>query len=151
MQNLIGYGGKSAIENGLITHYLGDARASWVDVDDVAEVAAIALSHPEKHNGQTIRMGYEALSHSEIAELLSTTLGKPFRVEAQSPDLFLERMLTAGCEIAYMRCVAEHQKRYAAFDIPGAEDTFDDFPAITGHEPVRWKQFIEKHREAFEY
>jgi NAD(P)H dehydrogenase (quinone) len=40
MQNLLGYGAKKAIKNGVLNHYAADARKSWVDVDNVAEVAA---------------------------------------------------------------------------------------------------------------
>jgi NAD(P)H dehydrogenase (quinone) len=152
MQNLLGYGGKKAAENGVITHFLGQARASWVDVDDVALVAAIALAEPDKHKGQTYRMGYDAKSHDEIAALLTSGLNKPFTALALPQEVFLESVRAAGAEMAYMTCVYDHQKRYAAFDVPGAEDTFDNFPEITGGQhPVRWEEFIQKHKAEFDY
>jgi NAD(P)H dehydrogenase (quinone) len=43
MQNLLGYGGTRAIDDGVIQHYVGDARISWADCDDVAEVARICI------------------------------------------------------------------------------------------------------------
>jgi uncharacterized protein YbjT (DUF2867 family) len=36
------------------------ARLSWVDVDNVAEVAALTLAFPELHAGKTYRLGYDA-------------------------------------------------------------------------------------------
>jgi hypothetical protein len=50
-----------------------------------------------------------------------------------------------------MRCVYDHYKRYAAGTIPGADDTFDNFPEITGKPPTRWVDFIERHRADFAY
>src|SRR6202011_3911724 len=52
MQNLLGYGGENYVKNGVIRHYIGKARWSWVDIEDVAAVAAASLLDPEKHNGQ---------------------------------------------------------------------------------------------------
>ena len=34
MQNMLGYGGESYINQGVIKHYVGDARLSWVDCTD---------------------------------------------------------------------------------------------------------------------
>jgi NAD(P)H dehydrogenase (quinone) len=151
MQNMLSYGGKPAITNGVLHQYVKGARKSWVDVDDVATVAALALLHPEKHAGQVYRLGYDAKSYYEIAELLTRLVGKPFEYQPQEPEVFLENMKAAGTEMAYMSCVYDHYKRYAAGTIPGADDTFDNFPQITGQQPTRWEDFIEKHREEFVY
>jgi hypothetical protein len=53
--------------------------------------------------------------------------------------------------MAYMNCVYDHWKRYAAGTIPGADDTFDNFPAITGRQPNRLDGFIERHKAEFAY
>lgn len=151
MQNMLSYGGKPAITNGVLTQYVKGARKSWVDVDDVAQVAAVALLHPEKHAGQVYRLGYDAKSYYEIADLLTNLIGKPFEYQSQAPEVFLQNMKDAGAEMAYMSCVYDHYKRYAAGTIPGADDTFDNFPEITGKQPTRWEDFIKKHQEEFTY
>ncbi|MFT7164157.1 MAG: NAD(P)H dehydrogenase (quinone) [Flavobacterium sp.] len=151
MQNLLGYGGKGAIGDGVLHHYVADARMSWVDVDNVAEVAAVTLAHPELHVGKTYRLGYDAKNFNEIAALMTSIVGKPFRYEALSPDVFLQSMIDAGAEMAYMGCVYDHFKRYAAGTIPGADDTFDTFYEITGKQPVKWADFIEKHKAELDY
>jgi hypothetical protein len=51
MQNLLGYGGESYVKDGVIKHYVGSARLSWVDCDDVAAVAAVCLLDPDRHAG----------------------------------------------------------------------------------------------------
>ena len=151
MQNVLSYGGKSVINQGVINAYVEDARLSWVDVDDVAQIAALALAQPEKHLGQTYRLGYDAINYYEMAELMTEIVGKSFRYEPLAPEVFLRAMQDAGAEMAYMNCVYDHWKRYAARTIPGADETFDNFPEITGRQPTKWTDFIEKHKAELDY
>jgi NAD(P)H dehydrogenase (quinone) len=151
MQNMLSYGGTRVINNGVIHQYVEGARMSWVDVEDVARVAAQSLLHPEVHGGKVYRLGYDAKTFDEIAELMTQIIGKPFRYQSLSPDIFLQAMKDAGAEMAYMNCVYEHYKRYAAGTIPGADDVFDNFPEITGRQPVTWEMFIQKHKAEFDY
>ncbi len=151
MQNLLSYGGRKTIKGGVINAYVKGARLSWVDVDDVADVAAAALAHPELHGGQTYRLGYDAASFGELAELMTGIVGQPFRYEPLPPEVFLEAMRNAGAEMAYMNCVYDHWKRYAAGTIPGADDTFDNFPSITGRQPTHLADFIRRHKAEFAY
>lgn len=151
MQNLLGYGGKKAIVNGVIYHYVANARLSWVDLEDVAQVAALALVYPELHGGKTYRLGYNAKTFDEIASLMTLIVGKPFRYEALSPEIFREAMESSGAEMAYMNCVYDHWKRHAAGTIAGAADVFDNFYAITGKQPTKWEEFIKKHKAELDY
>lgn len=151
MQNLLSYDGTQAVSAGVIQQFTGDAPFSWVDGEDVAAVASQTLLRPDKHAGKTYRLGYDAKSYDEIAAIMSELLGQPFRYEALPPEVFLENMRAVGAEMAYMNCVYDNFKRVAARAIPGVEDTFDNFPEITGREPVRWKEFVQKHRGAFAY
>jgi uncharacterized protein YbjT (DUF2867 family) len=151
MQNVLNYGGKKAIVNGVIHAYVENARMSWVDVDNVAEVAARALAYPQLHAAKTYRLGYDAMTFGELAALLTEQIGQSFHYEPLSPEVFLETMRKAGAEMAYMGCVYEHYKRYIAGTIPGADETFDNFPEITGNQPVKWVNFIEKHKAEFAY
>jgi NAD(P)H dehydrogenase (quinone) len=151
MQNMLAYGGKRTIVDGVVNAFVDGARLSWVDVEDVAQVAAVALAHPELHGGQTYRLGYDAVTFAELAELMTAIVGQPFRYEPVPPEVFLESMRGAGAEMAYMNCVYDHWKRYAAGTIPGADDTFDNFPVITGRQPTKWVDFIEKHKAELAY
>jgi uncharacterized protein YbjT (DUF2867 family) len=151
MQNLLSYGGEKTIKNGVVNAFVQDARLSWVDVDDVAAVAALALAHPGVHGGKTYRMGYDAMSFGELAERMTAIVGQPFRYVPLAPEVFLEAMRQAGAEMAYMNCVYDHWKRYAVGTIPGADDTFDNFPAITGRQPTKLAGFIERHKAEFAY
>ena len=102
----------------------------------------------QRHAGHTYRLGYDVKSYGEVAQVMSEVLGQPFRYDAQSPDVFLENMRAAGAEMAYMRCVHDNFTRMAAGAIPGVDQVFDNFQAITGREPVRtWLgRLLERRR-----
>ena len=151
MQNLLSYDGTQAVKSGVIEQYTGDTAFNWVDGEDVARVAAHTLLQPHKHAGQTYRLGYDIQSYGDVATIMTRLLGQPFRYDAQPPQVFLENMRAAGAEMAYMNCVHDNFKRMAADTIPGVRDTFDNFTAITGRQPVRWEAFVQKHRSAFVY
>lgn len=151
MQNLLSYNSEKAANNGVINAYVDDACLSWVDADDVAEVAALTLAHPKLHNGKTYRLSSDSATFSEIAALMSSIVGKPFKYKALSPDIFLKKMEDSGAEMAYMRCVYNHWKMHANGEIPGASDTFENFKKVTGKNPTKLADFIKKHKEKLNY
>jgi uncharacterized protein YbjT (DUF2867 family) len=149
MQNLLGYGGAKAEGGNVIRHYIGDARISWVDCDDVAAVAAEALKNPDRHEGKTYNLGYEARSHEEIAEILTRVVGTTFTDESRPPEEFLEQMLGAGADPAYMRCVYQNWVDYKANVIPGQDAVYDNFFGLVGRAPKTWAGFAAAHADAF--
>lgn len=148
MQNLIGFGW---MNRGVITNYIDNARWSWIDCDDLALVAAETLRQCDHHAGKTYPLGYDTATMQEVAEILTDTVRKPFRLEARSPEEFLDTMLKAGGDPAYMHCVYTQLKLNAANVIPCADATFDNFEAITGRKPMTWRDFAYKYKAEFDY
>jgi uncharacterized protein YbjT (DUF2867 family) len=73
-----------------------DARIASIDVTDIAEVAAKALTEPG-HEGKIYPLtGPEALSMAEVAEKLSTATGKPIHYVSVAPDEARNAQLAAG-------------------------------------------------------
>jgi uncharacterized protein YbjT (DUF2867 family) len=151
MQNLLGYGGESFVKDGVIRHFVGSARLSWVDCEDIAAVAAACLLDPVKHAGQTYRLGYEAKTFHDVAEIFTRVLGQPFRYEARPPEEFLQKVLAAGSEPAYMRCVYNSYVWLTAGVDIRADEVFDNFPAITGRPPRTLADFAKTHAASFKY
>jgi NAD(P)H dehydrogenase (quinone) len=81
---------------GVLTHFVGAARPHWVDIVDIAEVAATVLRDPGPHAGRAYDLGAEAASLSEVTELLGKVTGLPWRYEAKEPLVFYENMVAAG-------------------------------------------------------
>ncbi|MBT2246271.1 NmrA family NAD(P)-binding protein [Sphingobium sp. BHU LFT2] len=151
LENLLGYSGVRTVSDGVIRHYVGSARQVWVDVDDIAEVAAVVLSERDQHLGKTYRLGYELRSLHEIAEIMSRVMGKPYRYEARPPEEFLRNVLEAGAEPAYMDCAYRSFIRLGTEGIPGSEEVFDNFEQLTGRKPTSVEDFIRKHAAEFAY
>jgi uncharacterized protein YbjT (DUF2867 family) len=151
MQNMLGYGGESYVRQGVIRHYIGKARLSWVDTADVSEVAAASLLHPEKHGGQIYRMGYEAATYDEIAEIFARVIGQPFSYEARSPDEFHRNVLAAGAEPAYMKCVFDSYSDFTAGRGERVDEVFDNLPALIGKKPRTLADFAARHADNFRY
>lgn len=151
MQNLLGYGGSEAEGDGIIRHYIGDASISWVDIRDVAAVAAVVLQHPELHSGKKYHLGYDAKSYPEVADILSKAVGQTFTYEARPPKEFLDGMLAAGADVAYMTCVYHNWIGYEARTIPGADAVYDNFFELTGRQPRTWADFAKENAAAFKY
>ena len=149
MQNLLSYSGKPTIINGVIKQYFGDARLSWVDCEDVSVVSAISLRDAEAHQGNVYRMGYDAQSLYDVAEILTDVVGAPFSYEPRPPEEFLSNVLENGADPAYMKCVCDHYHAYAEGRIKNPDEVFDNFEGIVGRQPVRWKDFAAKHLESF--
>ncbi|MGL5796201.1 MAG: SDR family oxidoreductase [Waterburya sp.] len=152
MQNLFGYGW---LNKGIITNYVGNARWSWIDCDDLAAVTVQTLLHPEKYAGQTIPLGYDAKTFAEVAQILTEIVGQPFRAEPHSPKEFLNNALQSGVEgiypNAYMNCVYTQLELNTADKIPEADATFDNFEAIVGRKPNTWKDFAVNYRQQLAY
>ena len=73
-----------------------DARIASIDVTDIAEVAARALTEPG-HEGKIYPLtGPDALSMAEVAEKLSAATGKPIRYISVAPDEARNAQLAAG-------------------------------------------------------
>jgi NAD(P)H dehydrogenase (quinone) len=151
MQNLLGYGGERYVNAGVIRHYVGDARLSWVDCEDVAAVAAQCLLDPARHVGNTYRLGYDAKTYDDIAKIMAETLGKSFRYEARPPSEFLSHVLAAGAEPAYMKCVFDSYTDFTNGLGERADEVFDNFPALVGREPRLLQDFIRHHADQFRY
>jgi uncharacterized protein YbjT (DUF2867 family) len=65
---------------------IGDAKVSIVDVRDIADVAAAALT-TEGHAGKTYDLtGPEALTHAQMAAYLSDVIGRPIAFVDIAPD-----------------------------------------------------------------
>ena len=95
MQNTLGFAGTVAGQNAIYVP-MKDARISMVDVRDVAAVAVATLTQPG-HSGKTYDVtGPEALSFTQVAEKLSTALGRKVTHIEVTPAVAKQGMMSAG-------------------------------------------------------
>jgi uncharacterized protein YbjT (DUF2867 family) len=134
---------KDALTAGVYPMPLGTVGISAVDVRDVAEAAAIALTS-DAHFGKIYNLnGPELLSGPKIASIWSTLLGKEIRYTGHDMDAFEEQM-------------RQRAPSWSAFDIrmmfqgylergfaaePGDEETLTQ---LLGHAPRRYEDFAKE-------
>jgi uncharacterized protein YbjT (DUF2867 family) len=93
MQNFIGDHPLAAgVRAGEIVTATGAGRVGFVDADDIAAVAARALTDPLPHNTDHIITGPEALSYADAAAIITEVTGKPVRHRSISTAEMTERI-----------------------------------------------------------
>jgi uncharacterized protein YbjT (DUF2867 family) len=84
-------------ENGLIANSFGAGPAPWISGDDAAEIAAGHLLTPSPVSTQiSYPPSAEAISHVEVARIISAETGRPVRYEHISAATWRRELETAG-------------------------------------------------------
>lgn len=124
----------------------GDAGIGFVDVRDIAAVAARVLTS-DGHAGQIYTLtGSEALNYSHVAEKLSALLGRPVKYVAITSDQLRQSMREMGMPPWQVEALTDLQAYYT--DGPGGKVS-GDVRAVLGREPIRFDQFLKDYAAAF--
>lgn len=125
----------------------GTGRLGMIDTRDVGAVAAEIAASPVPHEGKTYWLtGPELLSYSDVAEVLSTVLGRPITYRQLSYSGDKEAMIRAGLP----EPVAEMNAQ--AFGLVAAGDAAwvtEDVPSLLGRPARSFEQFATDHAAAF--
>lgn len=85
MQNVLAHRQRISVDGVYPVPYSAGTRLGMVDLADVAAAVAAIFSAPESHIGGTYELATdERLSQTEVAAILSESLGRTVRVEQQS-------------------------------------------------------------------
>jgi uncharacterized protein YbjT (DUF2867 family) len=115
-----------------------DGKVASVDADDIAAVAAAALTEPG-HTGATyILTGPEALTLDDAAAIISQAAGRPIRHQHMATDELTTILDHAGLPADYAAGIVASQVAIA--DGHGAVVT-DAVRAVAGKEPVRFTDY----------
>ena len=123
-----------------------DARIASIDVGDLADVAALALT-TSGHEGKIYSLtGPEALTMSEVAEKLSSAIGRPVRYVNVRPEEHRAANLSRGMP-PYL---ADGLVELYAERRNGKEGTvFPDTETLLGRRPVSFGEFAQRNAAAF--
>ncbi|MGD8426704.1 MAG: NmrA family NAD(P)-binding protein [Balneolaceae bacterium] len=125
---------------------LGNAGVSRVDVRDIAEAAAIALTS-DKHHGKTYNMvGPNLITGESSAELWSSALKKIITYGGDNLDAWEKQALQYSP--AWM--VFDFKLMYSFFQLQGFKATREDIrreTALLGHEPRSYKDYVNETAE----
>lgn len=123
---------KAGIDHGQIALPAGTGKSSFIDVRDIAESAAVALT-TDRFDGQSFNLtGPEAVSYADAAQLLSEVAGKPVRYVPIDDSAFVEALTGAGVARDYADFLASifHPVREGWTAV-----VTDHVQTLTGHAP----------------
>ncbi|NDZ80224.1 NAD(P)H-binding protein [Streptomyces sp. SID10853] len=141
MQNFTGghHHARSIREHGTIETATGDGRVGFIDADDIAAVAVHALTCTRAPNTDLILTGPQALSHGDIAGLVTQVTGRTVTHRQLSEEQMRER-LSADMPAEFAALLAGLDRAIA----DGAEDrTTDTVERLTGRPPRDFRTFAE--------
>jgi NAD(P)H dehydrogenase (quinone) len=96
-----------------------ETRLSLVDLDDIAEAAAIVLTNAG-HSGATYELvGTPPLSQVEIAAMFAQALNKTVRAEAEALDAWQQRAHAAGMDDYQRDTLIKMFRAYARYGLKG--------------------------------
>jgi uncharacterized protein YbjT (DUF2867 family) len=145
MQNLVTVHGESIRQEDALYESAEDARVSYIDARDVARVAARVLTG-SVHDGKAYDLsGPEAVTHEEIAEVLTRVLGRTIRFVRISDEEFRERWTAAGVSAEEAGAWVDIS-RY--FRTGAGRDVTTAVQDLTGHAPASLAEFCRDHAAA---
>jgi len=123
-----------------------NAKIASIDIADIAEVAAVALTNPG-HEGKIYPLtGPQALTMAEVAAKLSTVTGKDIRYVNVAPEDAKRVQLAAGVSPyiadALAELFAERRKGKEANVSPAVE-------MILGRPPISFDEFAKRNAAIF--
>jgi uncharacterized protein YbjT (DUF2867 family) len=141
MQNFTGAHthGRSIRDHGSIWTATGNGRVAFVDAADIAAVAVHALTDEQAPDTDLVLTGPEALSHDDVATIITEVTGRPVTHHRLTYDQMRDR-LTAEVPAEFAALLAGMDRAIAA----GAEDRVTDtVQRLTGRAPRSFRALVE--------
>lgn len=146
MQNLSTTHQAEIRERSEIALPVGKARTSFIDVRDIAAVAAHALTEERQTSNIYTLTGAEALDYSQVATKLAAVLDRPIRYTDPSAIRFVRRQLAEGKKLGYTLVVT---MLYTITRFGNANQVTHDVENLLGRPPITFDQFAQDHRECW--
>lgn len=144
MQNLTGTHLSDIRDRDEIVVPAGHGATSFVDAADVAAVAAAALLDPDQHRNRAwTPTGPRALTYTEVAHTLSTTLGRPIRYT--NPGILRYARHARHTLGMPWGMVAVTTAIYTIARLGRAGGLTDDVALVTSRQPVSFETFAAAH------
>jgi uncharacterized protein YbjT (DUF2867 family) len=134
MQNLLS-GWKSIMEDGVLrVPYSINSKFSFVELEDVAEVAKIVLTEPHHRNAIYELSGTEPMSHVAVAEMMSMILNHAVLAEKEA--------------IASWKLRTKEMNEYATENLVKMFEYYDQWGLVGNPNVLRW--ILKRQPTSFE-
>lgn len=128
--------------------YTADARATFIDARDIGAVAAkVLMTEGEDHYGKVYELtGSEALTHGDVARILSEATGLDIKYTAKNEDDTRTTLAKCGCTpTAIDRMIVLYQK---VIDGKVAK-VYPDVEEVLGRPAISFAQYARDYRSLF--
>jgi len=143
IDNLQTYMGEQLRTSGTVYLPLDEARVSYIAVRDIGEVAAIALSEPG-YGAQVLNLtGSEALSMTEVFQVLTEVTGRTFSYVPVTEDAARQGFPGPKWMVDAMLGL------YAYYRAGKGADVSPVVQVITGHAPMSLSTWVREHAREF--
>lgn len=130
------------LADGTIYSATKDGRVSFIDAEDIAAVAVVALTEPEFANGDLILTGPDRLSYDDVAALISTAAGREIHHRRLSAEDLTDWFVKGGMPGSFAPALAAMDTAISL----GAEDrTTQEVLNITGRPPGSFQAFAARN------
>ena len=132
-----------AIRGGVYPQPSGSVGMNRVDVRDIAEAAAIALTQPG-YSGKTYSLvGPRAWTGAEISEMLTQHLGKPVIYVGDDLKAWAEQMraFMPGWLVRDLEIMFQH---FLNAGLLATQTEIDELTAMLGHAPRSYEAFVKE-------
>jgi uncharacterized protein YbjT (DUF2867 family) len=125
----------------------GRAKFNWVDIKNIAEVAAILINRFDDFKGKKVEItGYENENFSKVVELINQQVASPIRYLSVNPIKFYKIKKKSGMAkgmilvMIFLHFLPRFQKD------PNISTFFED---LTGRKPTNLRDFIKREVDKF--
>ena len=146
MQNLITAHGRDIRERDEFYCPSGSGSISMIDARDVAAAGVEALTNERHANREFTITGPAALTHAEMAEILSKAVGRNISFTAVEETAARQAMLNAGISSWCAEAMIEH---YQAVLLGERSVVTDDFERLTQRTPSKFENFVNDYAGLF--
>jgi uncharacterized protein YbjT (DUF2867 family) len=145
MQNILRFA-PTIRAGGEFTGSFGRGKVAMIDVEDIAAVAATALT-TTAHAGKAYTLtGPEALSYGDVAEKLSRILGRTVTYRDVPLTITRERLITSGMPAWHVDVQVDFSTALSAGHASTVTDTVE---VVTGRPARTLERFIREHLALF--
>lgn len=135
------------VDQAAIFSATGDGRIGWIDAEDIAAVAAIALTDPSFQSGDLILTGPETLSYDEVAVLIGRASSRDIQHQRLTEQGMTQQFVTFGVPDQFASGLAAMDVAIAT----GVEDrTTDNVSKVIGRAAGSFLDFAIRNAGVWE-
>jgi uncharacterized protein YbjT (DUF2867 family) len=147
MQFFVDFYGPTIKNNNAFYGSVENAKVSFIDIRDIAAIVVKTLTENDKHNGKVYTItGPEALSHYQVAELLSNATTKKIKYVDIPEQEFKRRKKEIGLNDWWLNLMIE---AFYSFRKGYHSQVTSTVEEVTGRKATTFVQFAKDYADAF--